>query len=1298
MTCISTFSFGFCRSIADIPAVKWSKFQDVFSGSNRNLHRCIVHPLNVGEFCGVDNEIHLNICNTYSKTLKSLIKEYNNIFDTLAGYFTKSRADAADIQRSIKSLREMVSESPNRCHQILHEAQQINTLMDMLETEFDLVLAEDLSKTAGQKGWVHDKFLDSELPLLKGCLYWDEICLNEVPCLSIVLDPDSSKYSGLGCTVLDPILGQVIPATIGGRMRSPGSGDVVPINGVRKDAVFNVVVPFSNIDGQKASSTEIPTLFEDILRALPRFDLQMPKEHLQMPEVPTKLGELSNESRNADAVGKVLSKVELGILNQESESSRRIEAVRSMADKESQTSDSSRPSSKQESRLAAHTLHDSNLPIKDPSTLKLSESADHAQLSPASMKTDARGDFSTREMSTAEAKRSFPELLESALLEFSGEGQSEDIVQIAEHTKELIQEKYEIFKQTLGQQKDAFDHKHADMLNLVRSSSMGDEEEKAKLIADMEQQKRFMDEIVAQELARQMSLFERAQIEAAERRMRRAQKLVQQHESEAAASFGNLSTAQRAAQRMQLDMENALEDRITEEVSQAAKQRTALISIEQIEVLEALAGAAGAPNSDDIMEQLLARYESDVDDIETRVRQTLADSISALSTKMEVDLARKMARLRVKTEKARAEKLWRNVRLMVRMGAWTNRRASNSQALVSVAEARHQQQRQRLIAALDAQDKLETQLFTDSLSISQSRQFAEAESAFAAQLAAVTNEKERDRMIKDHQVQMDALKQQDDRERLRQLDDLNQRLQHRRKRIQEQEAYHREEIELLSSPQTVKQAELVGAKTETVIKQEQERAYLLQALEQEAKLEQDELVRILDVEAMVMTLEKGAEFDRSLSSISDEGQRKGMMASHEAELEALRRQQSIEKCRQLEELHNRIAQRKSRQINKQESLHHEVLNLLSSPDTVDQAESLGLTTAAISRQEQQRVQLLSSLEALSGAERVEVARAVDVSINQEIAEKESLLLSRLDAVDDVDARAQLLRKHESEMDALRKKLEVDKQRQLSALEERCKIRKQKKLEQDLTQMQEEELKKITSPETSKEAEMIGLTIDVILKQEMGAANLHAAIAEQNAMELQVVQGNLDAQRVSSIANAKAQLSNQLVGKDDKERDRLIAIHEIDIARIRAEAAMTKAKAQDDLHHSLQERKDKKRLKLEQQHQREMDLLSHAENKESAVKAIEPVILESLVDIEHEKKAAKMMYNVVSESQSEVKLLRDELNEKSAQIIQNEEAKLVYEMSHLDPTSSEREILLQVCISTVIISHSFSVYTTLNRFS
>ena len=1283
----------------NVPDVRWTKFYEPFSGLEQHFHRCIAHPIREEHICAVDNEIYLNLCSSDSQLRQQLVSHYQNQLVSIEEILAKleSHGPGAEFRHSLEEFRDSSATIASKTRDLLKNMAQISEIIQLMESGIDTSQAEDLSKTGGQRGWVFDKFVEADLPLLKGCVYWDEPSSNEVPYLSLEHNSESSKYVGIGCTVLDPILGQVIPATIGGRMRGLNSGMVVPICGVRKDLDFNVVVPYSNLDWKKpAEASECPDLLVEIIQSLSNSDKEyfekLVSTSVDVPEIRYQSSTATEQSSASVGEGKLsgqpANEATAVVLQNNLSLAQQVSRALSMADKEIQTSDSARSRSSLGPKFIANDML--QMPARDAvasdsyreqerRVLEF-ETPSHepatAPLSPAN-KSDLVALNITNGTTKVEVKKTFEELFNATLQEFSADGQKPEILQTVEHVTALVQQKREAFKQILGERQQAFSEHHQDLIQRVQTSSIGDDEEKKKLIDEMEQQKRFMDEIVAQEHARQLSMFERAQIEAAERRLRKAAKQVQQQEAEAAACFGNLSSAQLAAQRMQLDMERALEDSISDELSNAAEQRVQLIHNEQQEVLEALAAAAGAPNSDEIMEQLIGRYEVDVDGIEAQVRQALADSISQISAKMEVELSRKLARLRVKTEKAKAKKHWQQVRLMVKMGSLTMRGAKTSQELLHAAEARQQQQQQGLIAALEVQERLEICELTDSLSIAHDYEIAKAESAFAAEIQAVTDDELRDRLIKDHQARLDEMKQQQERDRQRQLEELNDKLRNRRRRIQELDALHKEEIVLLSTAGTSKEAELVGRKTEIITKQEQERAHLLQALEQGAKLEQSELIRTLDNSARLETAQRSAKLAEILATTDDEGQRKALLAAHEAEMEAFQRQMNLEKHRQLEELKDRIGQRRKRQVQSQDELQEEALKLSASADTVERADLIGRQTEAIVKQEEQRVALMSSLDELAGAERDEALRATDIAMNNTIAEKESSLIAKLDSVEDLAERARLLQLHDLELEALKKRLEVDKERQLGELEQRCKDRKKRKLDQTLSRMHEDELKLLASPDSAKEAELIGMKVEVLLKQESDTAQLNVAIAEQNAVEHRVLRVSLEAKQDAAVASAKAELASQLLGKDGGERDRLIALHEFDLARIRADAALAQAKVEDELHRSLQERRDKKRIRLEQQHARQQELIGSADSKESATKAIESAILESSVEIEHEKKAAKMLYNVVSESQSEVKLLRNELSEKSAQIIQNEEARLAYEISQLDPTSSDRQILLQV---------------------
>jgi hypothetical protein len=1178
--------------------------------------------------------------------------------------------------------------------------------------------AEELSKTGGQRGTVYDRILDGDLPLLKGCIYWDEQSMNEVPYLSIEVDSETSKFAGLGCTVLDPILGQVIPAVIGGRMLGPNSGEVVPINGVCKTADFDVVVPFSNIDFKKQTvNSNVPALLEELLLTISMSATQRNEIQAHVSE-PNQIAILTPQQKLSDSDAHpaiTMSHANLLVTEDASvgvpdlalqDTDRREENYDrpdvhiggeqiQVIDSQSQVETVDEILGMNVKASAVELAGGLHTPVSVGRAVNEQDGPENIQVIPGKKNIQdavaaasdqhtvvAAPDPSLEQSglhSKTEVKRSFQEILHALVQEFRVCDDNPDISQIITHAMDSVRQKQEDLKQNLEQQRDNFHRKHQDMVKKVQESSLGDEEGRKKLMADMEQQKHFMDEIVEQEHARQMSMFERAQVEAAERRLRKMQKLLQQQEAEAAACFGNLSTAQRAAQRLEIEMDNALEDSISNELSNAAARRVASISAVQQDVLEALAGTAGAPNSDELMEQLLGRYEADIDEIETRTRQSLSESISRISAQMEIDFARKLARLRVTTEKARSKKNWGQLRLMVKVGALTIKKTKRPEEIQQLAAARQDHQRVRLVAALEAQENTEINDLTESLGNLHRLEIAEAEEIFAQKLIKMDDEEARQLLMKEHEYGMEEMKKRLDLDKQRQLEALNDKLQNRRhKLVHEQEVLHKEEVSLLASPKNAKEAERFVHKLEAMVKHEQERALLVQALEQGTKLEKEEIRREIEDMAAAEVAECAARLAESLSATDDEDVRADLIRKHESELEALRRRMGLEKERQQHEMQERLAQRRKKQIALHDQMQVEAVRLLASPDTVAQADSLALAMEAIARQEQHRVQMLSSLQELAGAEREEAIQETNLLISKATAEKELELLAKLEAVDDISERTRLLKIHESEMAALQQRMLLEKQRQLSELDQRCRERKMRKIDQTLGQMQEEQLKLISSPESSKEAELVGLKLDVLLKQEMGAAQLNTAIVEQSSMELRVLQENLAAKGDAAVASANANLAGKLQGKNDEERHRLLAQHEIDLARIRAEGSISVAKAEEEMFRLIQERKEKKRNRLEQQYMREAELLAAANDKESAVKAMEHVVLETSMEIEHEKKAAKLLFNIVCESQSEVKLLRQEMSEKSAQIIQNEEGRLEYELSKLDSASSERQILLQVC--------------------
>lgn len=63
----------------------------------------------------------------------------------------------------------------------------------------------------------------------------DPVTEIEVPILAVTIHPQTGQKLSLGGTYLNPLTGTVTPLEIGGPMRAPEGGKIVPILGVALD-------------------------------------------------------------------------------------------------------------------------------------------------------------------------------------------------------------------------------------------------------------------------------------------------------------------------------------------------------------------------------------------------------------------------------------------------------------------------------------------------------------------------------------------------------------------------------------------------------------------------------------------------------------------------------------------------------------------------------------------------------------------------------------------------------------------------------------------------------------------------------------------------------------------------------------------------------------------------------------------------------------------------------------------------------------------------------------------------------
>jgi hypothetical protein len=298
-----------------------------------------------------------------------------------------------------------------------------------------------------------------------------------------------------------------------------------------------------------------------------------------------------------------------------------------------------------------------------------------------------------------------------------------------------------------------------------------------------------------------------------------------------------------------------------------------------------------------------------------------------------------------------------------------------------------------------------------------------------------------------------------------------------------------------------------------------------------------------------------------------------------------------------------------------------------------------------------------------------------------LAQAEVRFVENLDEVDS-NSRALLIKSHEEEMELMKKKFELDKQRRLEELDHKLSERRKHKINNEQANLHQREIALLRNPGNSQESDVLGIKIEAMLQHEVEAAQLSGAVIEHGIADLKILIGHQSAQQEAVLAAANAQFLEDVRKADDSERESLLKMHELNLAKLRAQGAFAQSKAEDELQQRIADRKSKKDAALREKQAKCMQLLDKGTDKVSLMKELDAARSENTIEIEFEKKTASAMFNILSESESEVKLLREDFKQKAEQVILNAESKFAHELTLLQDAASDidkerRNKLLQV---------------------
>ncbi|KAJ1479738.1 hypothetical protein T484DRAFT_1813261 [Baffinella frigidus] len=225
--------------------------RDEFSGEKRHVQRCISDPLNPVRVLPVDDDLlfALEGCELGAHTeLIAYFEKQVTAIEKMVGPGA-SQSATVDLRSAMEQLASTYPALESQASK-LRKGVDARVLAPMDKTAEMGSYARELARTGRQMGRVVDPVTDKEMALLIGCSMYDEATKHDVLVLAVQEDEDTGYSEGLGCTVVDPVSGSVVSATIGGRMRDAGSGETVPITGVYREPTTYQVIATSSLRGK----------------------------------------------------------------------------------------------------------------------------------------------------------------------------------------------------------------------------------------------------------------------------------------------------------------------------------------------------------------------------------------------------------------------------------------------------------------------------------------------------------------------------------------------------------------------------------------------------------------------------------------------------------------------------------------------------------------------------------------------------------------------------------------------------------------------------------------------------------------------------------------------------------------------------------------------------------------------------------------------------------------------------------------------------------------------------------------
>jgi len=1205
---------------------------DEFSGAPRKVARCISDPLNpsrtlaIDDDCGrilqqVEDSSMLNALEILEQQVVMLQHQSSVIRSTAS--LGSSSLDPK-ISELVRKMEPMMRTSKRR----REELQQIRVELDKVTLDRFVFVRDqrhrmyDLSETGGQKGALVDAITERELPILIGCFMYDENSKFDVQILDLELDEETGLYEPLGCTVVDPLSGRQVSATICGQMKDPFTDNIIPISGVRRDPGTYQVHAETNLrfKGSRPATLDAK-LLSDLLK------------------------QLSTSSSVPGAIANLLT---------EHAPAPQVEPP---------------PNAKK-------------IVVRPPSLLSIPE--------------DRRPDSGPSDDNFIKVKPLVEDTSDKHIAKLRqladahcGPG-DDDMREPIQNLVTVAEQEYKDIGKGIDESRRKVMQEHLDKAREVMADDSLDPDEKDKLLDQLSKAEEFIQNLLDQEQARQITHFEKVQLDTVNRRMRKMkQKQARQKTLDELVESGDASTTDKAVHQLQAGMDDQLQERLQKLHAEYSFKTSEAIAQEQSRLLAALGQIDELQDED--ADKLFAQYDKEVEKIEAKLRSEQQHKVAEIERTHDDLRSRRSAELRAMSLKLKAKTMWSTtqkkmggVGMLLKAGTRKSLTEDHEQKspaeLKALAKERHEKEAERLAKALDNQTAAEKAMLQQTLQLEGSKEAALLQQNFLTMFQSTNDENERERLIRHHGKQMEELRKRQEVDKQRQQLEFEKKLKAKKeRRLREHAQMAEKELSLLDDPKNFKEAEQVSKENELKVRLDVEQSRLENALQVQQASDISAANAQNKARSDAERLQAESAFGASILNVTDDEERARLLREHERKLAEIEARTGIAKGKADEDLQKRLEERRAKKlalIDAQRMQANAILIAAGAAATSTPASADELKRNAEQRHAELAQRLEGALDDMANGETKKLVHEVELKHHQEAAIMQQELLKNLESTSDEAERKRILDMHKVQMDELQKHQNADKQRQMQLLEKKLAARKERRLTVEHAEMAAKGIALLDDPSKLAEANKLSLEMEIKVQQEAESARLELEHEQEAAAAAAAMRSQQEFLLASEKKLHEETLQERLAetGTDQAAREKLLREHELKMAEIEARKALEKGKAHEDLQKKLEERRNKKKQMREQLEKQQVEAVANV-TPERAEQGLGELTREAMLIIRQEEEAAQLALDLTEEAQGESTILAQELAERVEEERATEAERLHEQLSNDSLSSQEREAMI-----------------------